>query len=265
MVSSIPSTWHPSTTDTVSTRRALPSEALWIHRPPSVRQLFLAGTLSLSSTFDALETPALRAWQHLRKLEPIIGARARVDANGAAWLDLDVPVPEERLREWAERSMVVEKGWKGLDAVRGMWSDGGEDFAMVYLGLLGEGRVKFVVNFDHVITDGIGARVLVGQWLGLLAEEMGRGTEIDTDCKGNDGLPPVLTECVNSEQITEGKELEAAVERQWEFFVNDCVSFIYPAAILFHIKSRVYSSASSHLRPQISTASKFYLLWPSQT
>ena len=55
-----------------------------------------------------------------------------------------------------------------MDAVRGMWSDGGEDFARVYLGLLGEGRVKFAVKFGHVITDEIAARVLVGRGLGLL-------------------------------------------------------------------------------------------------
>jgi hypothetical protein len=222
--------WHPSPTQpSLSTRRALASEALWIHRPPSIRQLFLSGTLKFSSTpaptLHALQTAACRAWWSLRCENPVLAARARVDADGGAWLVCEeaLALDLQRRREWVARTVVTKAGkWIGWADLRREFVEGGGEFARLYLGASGVGAMGFLFNVDHVVADGIGARILMGRWLQLLAAEV-EDVVVRTGKGQTELLPPPWTDVMNEHQVTEGHEYESTVRRQREFLMSDCV------------------------------------------
>ena len=100
-----------------------------------------------------------------------------------------------------------------------------------------DGRVlRFGVGIgvDHVVADGIGVRILGGEFLRLLAEEM---EYLDTQAAEDvlewkngmcfeyadlDPAPP-WTELLDVDCMVEGNELEAAAQRQCEFWMEYCV------------------------------------------
>ncbi len=253
--------WHTSPTQpTVSRRRALASEALWIHRPRSIRQLFLSGTLKFPKdipppTLSAFRAAAHRAWWRLRCENPILAARTRVDVDGRTWLECEALEDGWRRKEWVERTVVVKEGkWIGWEDLRKEFREGGGEFARLCLGVLGGQSVGFLLNVDHVITDGVGVKILAGMWFQLLASEIGSIAVGTGESKME--LPPPWTDIMNEHQVTEGHEVECAVRRQREFLMSDCVcSLRSDLSASPHQMLLTHSDAFS--RPRTSTASNF--------
>ena len=98
-------------------------------------------------------------------------------------------------------------------------------------------KVDFLLNLDHTATDGIGIRILAGKFLENLARELGRSNDhktsrqkVDLDWKHSDNitdLPSPWMDHLNGDQLMAGRSYEKAVQRQWNFLMQDCVCKVY--------------------------------------
>ena len=200
----------------------------------------------------------------LRCENPILAARARVKANGETWLECEA-LDKHYLKEWVERTVVVEEEKsKGWDDLREEWRNSGEDFARLHICPLEAQSVMFFLNFDHVITDGIGVRILTGRWLQFLAADMVGIIGENTIACWAQTLPPPWTDMMNEYQVTEGHDFEAAARRQWDFLVYDCV-----CALQSHLSANSawipLTSSNVFSRLRTSTAFSFSRNYQEQT
>lgn len=251
-----PQIWH---------RRALAGENLWIQRSQEIRQLFLGASLSFSSPLspEKVREAARNAWCRLAILNSHVMVVPSVpstqDGSGVSperLLEFCVPVDDESddsrrqgpssagMRAWISKTFLCEAASSAplgfddmrlrlIDRIRGQR----ELISVLSHEVVDEShqnctRLDMVLLADHLMTDGIGIRVLLGKYLSLIAEELAissRSTRLKPTSQsslGRQSLAEPWYNLMNEDQMVSGKSYEAAVKTQERFLLSDTVGFI---------------------------------------
>lgn len=167
-------------------RRALANETMWLARPKDSRDLFLYASLALKSPIlrSTLSFAAESAWQQLRYEVPELALNGACQRDGKAYMQYQTPQTQEDVSEWVERTSAFNLGEQCQDfehlrenvlKKRGHDADnmflfthaqvGARNFVLV-------SNVQLMIYVDHQVTDGVGARFLLGRYLLLLASSI---------------------------------------------------------------------------------------------
>ena len=154
--------------------------------------------------------------QYVRKMAPICIIRPPRDGHDA--------------HQWVERTTLFEYGKERLnfqelrDKIsqrRGERGCDSEQAALLIFAGVQDGDdlveiTDFILNVDHQVTDGIGVRILLGQYLHLLANALSRlpiieEEEINWQESGRNLSQPWI-KILNDKQVTSGPDYEEMVE-----------------------------------------------------
>ncbi|RDW66084.1 hypothetical protein BP6252_09719 [Coleophoma cylindrospora] len=224
-----PSSWE---------RRALAGENVWMHTAPEHQQLYLQATLSahLSMQHHIFTAKAKRAWRQLRSEVPELVLTPDYEGdetNGTGVLRYRDAHDELDISRWLDRTFLTSAGPRaragsGHEALRDeivqlkgeVWP--GAYQGCVWVQTAGEAdevkNVEVVLNINHLITDGIGIRILLDRYLALLAEQLNPDHESKDDFLHWDSSAHNLSapwiEFMNENQVTSGPEYEAG-SKNW--------------------------------------------------
>ena len=210
---------------------------MWLFRPKEIRQMFLGGTISLSSPIPRTKflKAITEAWCLLRLKHPEIACSVGREDSGYRYMRYQLPSAEE-LKDWATKTVHIETSesvFQFSDARRGVCQiKDSENCACLYLLLEASkgsydftGRIGFVFNMDHMYTDGIGARILAGQFFQILSGVLASAEkDFDTEefdwSKRESNLSAPYTSLMNEDQKIEGKFYALALDRQRKFLLE---------------------------------------------
>lgn len=197
----VSSAWH---------RATLSTENSWLHQEEKYRQMFLGGSLTVEVpvTLEAFSMAASDAWKGLRNLHPEVAMIARLE-GGKGLLQYFPPRDEDAVNTWVQRTLYLEQGAELESAAMRKsiqdWKRSSIEIpACVLLRCVAPSTVQFVLHADHQITDGVGIRLLLNSYFGLLADALVRktGEPIEKDIKWNDSrislTPPWIGSCMLS-------------------------------------------------------------------
>jgi hypothetical protein len=228
-------------------RRTLAGENLWLLRQKHVRELFLTCDVSLVDAYaqhDILSA-ASAAWIYLRWECPELVLSASVDhgaagghgdGDGGRFVEFHVPEDEEEVENWGRRTLIFGSSPESLafDELRTALCEKKGDAsepAFLYLHALTSDsernvtKLNFLINMDHLVTDGIGIRILLGKFLrlftGFLSHSTVRQERDWARCAEN--LSPAWTLIMNKAQRTSGPDYEEGVSGQVKFLLTDTV------------------------------------------
>lgn len=227
-------------------RRALAGENLWLLRQREARELFLGGDLSLAAdkAHGEIVDASRSAWRALRWECPelvLLGwsreADGDLDGGGERFVEFRIPDGEEDVQRWVQKTLIFSSGSEslGFDQLRTLLCEkklSEPDPAFMYLHTVTSGpeksatRLEFMLNMDHLVTDGIGIRVLLGKFLQLFSDSLGpepKRLEVIDWSKSARNLSPAWAGIMNGAQRTSGPEFEEAVEGQFKFLLSDTV------------------------------------------
>jgi 15-O-acetyltransferase Tri3 len=167
-------------------RRALANEAMWLARPKASRDLFLFTSLVLRSPIlrSTLKFAAESAWQQLRYEVPELALKGACQREGKAYMQYQTPQTQEDVSEWVERTSAFDWGEQRQDfedLLEKILKKRGHNAENVFLfshvqtsagNFVLVNRVQLMIYVDHQVTDGIGARILLGRYLLLLASSI---------------------------------------------------------------------------------------------
>lgn len=222
-------------------RKALSGEWMWIPRPKEQHEIFIWGSFTLGESFisGTLSSAARLAWRHLRFEVPEIGVRANHGQDGKAYMRYIPPQSNEEVDQWVDRTMMLRFGHTQSSfedlRVKTLQMKRDLDFEQAFSCLqcrVEPGRDEFVesadfmLNFDHQITDGIGARILTGRFLSLLASALSKpdamSITIDWEKSANNLSLPWIG-LMNKEQVLSGRDYEDISNSNRDFILNKMV------------------------------------------
>jgi len=149
--------------------------------------------------------------------------------GGATYMRYQTPRDEMEVSEWMQRTILLGqvRGALGFEGLRERFLLKKQDckaepaYLLLYSELESHNdcarRLHVMLNVDHEITDGIGARILFGKYLSLLASYLSADSEdspevIDWE-KSSDNLSQPWLTIMNDKQRLSGPEYEEKV--QW--------------------------------------------------
>jgi hypothetical protein len=209
-------------------RRALGPESPWILKPKKYRQIFVAGDLMLSSsiTYSELTTAVQTAWKSLRLAVPDVAVCAAID-DTATYLQYEPPKDETDIETWLRRTTLIDSGSRRLEmkelrlkmVVHKAGQDSDSSFLLAHSkNELNNSHVtscQILLNVDHRITDGIGARIIFGTYLSLLALSVAEPGNLtwDKDAweRSTVRLSPPWVAVMDSKQVICGPEYQRSV------------------------------------------------------
>lgn len=192
--------------------------------------MFISGALNLNSPLpnQALVAAATNAWRILRVEVPELVEKGKCNEDGKAFMQYQTPTGEE-VEDWIHRTTAFEKGREALD-FEGLREKilrlkktavSAETSSLLLYTELGSDeksvdRIHVMLNVDHEVTDGIGARILFRKYLDLLAKclEVPPGVfedRIDWAVSARNLSSPWIS-IMNKEQVTSGPEYEEQVQ-----------------------------------------------------
>ena len=239
--------WHPSTKNpNLYLRRTLGAETKWARQALSPRQMFLSGRFSLTNPYCNLTLgnfgkAAERAWRRLRLEFPevLLGPSSEQGKDGSLFLELSIPRSDGEAKEWAERSLFLDTCEDGKNAEEEMRQTVIKDPVCLRLNAKVSQQSKvagaeFAFRVDHMTADGVGAYILAACFFRFLAHAVG-GREETFDWEASKGrLRTPWVGMMNTEQRTEGKELEEGVKTLKDLVTEASVS-------IFPTNGRVFS------------------------
>lgn len=168
----------------MSPRPTLPPETLWLRRPPSSRLLSLHGLLTLTlaprPTPPTLAAAARRAWRAVLVACPQIAAEGSCDAQWGGWLRCG---GRAKLRVCFSSPCSCSPS-SSCPSYDGDGDDGDDETAgggvAAELSLRlrdraaeGGATLEFRLRLDHLVTDGIGIRIVAARFFAEFARELG--------------------------------------------------------------------------------------------
>lgn len=251
-------------------RRALAGENLWLQRTGEIRQLFLGANISLSPLpRDTLRTAARNAWSHLATANPHITIRPLLESSrerlgGVPERFVEFHMPTEgrskagsydtssfKLEAWVRGTIFHEPSDSvllGFDDLRRNLMGrvrGQENMASILLHEIADkshpddcSQLETMLFADHLMTDGIGIRILLGSFLSLFAEELaGLGGSVISKPPAElslsiERLAQPWCSLMNHNQVVSGEEFEAAVKAQEKFLLSDIVGHLIGLRVL---------------------------------
>jgi hypothetical protein len=180
------------------TRPLLGIEVVWNIKPRDSRLMTVASTLDLTLPIlvQSLESKLSTAWRHfLTEVPEVMASTLEEEGHQPFLIWGPVPPSQEELDRWiddtAKKSFIFDRVDAQLNAavysrsrtceMRQTLMDKIRDlgpYPNAYLYAVGHANskgvpwvksVQVIISFDHRITDGIGARILFGKFLGYLA------------------------------------------------------------------------------------------------
>lgn len=234
------SCWKQSSEDpSIWQRRTVGTESTWILKPKITRQIYVFCSLVLESAFpkSELSFAVEKAWIRLRLNVPEIVLRSYFEKKPETSLQYQAPESsEEEFQAWADKTLKVELCAKSLDFLElrtrftgssddnltGSSDDNNSASLCVSGQTAADGndsvqKCQIMLCVDHLVTDGIGARIIFGKYLTFLAsalsgslEQAIREADWPRTDPGAQLLPP-WTACMNKEQLLSGPEFEKQV------------------------------------------------------
>ena len=207
---------------------SLGPECLWILKPKEYRQIFITGYLTLNSPIahSAFVTAVETAWTTLRLEVPDVAIRPAI-VDTTTYLQYEPPKDETEVETWLRRTAFFDYGTEilGLKDLREkiISSKAGQDSDSTFLLAYSENdankspvtRCQILLNVDHRITDGIGARIIFGKYLSLLAlslvapHKQAWDEDVWRQSARNLSIPWISM--INSEQVICGPEYQNLV------------------------------------------------------
>lgn len=253
-------------------RQGLGPETKWSKQTPESRQMHVTGVitfkidnLSQSTFFQA----AKKAWLRLRFLHPEIVQKSSGEYNedGSVVMQCEIPQDERVAEDWLLRTfstgidLIVKGDAEAMAAVEQEMRKQSvhTNPIAVRLHVLSENpivtpedcqqrrasgdsskyRAAFCFRADHGLTDGMGAYMIAGKYLKLLAEILGSKQEdkkIDWT-KAIDRVPKPWVQMLNKQQKLKGPDFEAAVIENTEIVMASRKSTwgldIYPTSTYY--------------------------------
>jgi hypothetical protein len=222
-------------------REALAGEWMWIPRPKEQHEIFVSGTLRLeeSVTPYTLSLAARLAWRRLRFEVPELVISAGYGTDGKAYVRYVVPKDDDEVDRWVDRTARIEhrQAELGFEELydRLLQMKGGLDSEQAFLfvhGGVGNGQfedlksVDFILNFDHQITDGIGARILTGHFLSLLASALSSPEALNDATNWEESVKNLSKPWIgmmNEEEVLSGPDYEKTLQSNRKFIFNKMV------------------------------------------
>lgn len=173
-----------SESPTIRRRRPLGNEAMWLTRPKDDRDIFVWASLSFKDPIERspLKSAFESAWKQLRleipELELTTGPNPE---DGSAYMQYRTPRSEEDVNKWVKQtssftSWQEHTRFPRLRKQLIKWKRNNEEKAILFAHAEVEDEnsdlvrnLQLMVYVDHLITDGIGARILLGRYLSHLA------------------------------------------------------------------------------------------------
>ncbi|KAF4610365.1 hypothetical protein G7Y89_g15755 [Cudoniella acicularis] len=191
-----------------------------VSRAKDVHEMFISGSLTLVNPLPAptLRSAAQNAWLSLRFDVPELEVSAVSGQDNRAYMHYQTPKTSDEANAWPERTAMFEHGKESLDSEslrENILLKKGENndpaFLLVYSKLTGDEVVTdfhVMLNLDHQITDGIGARILLGKYLSLLVSSLLKTRVFSSDDWKHSGenLSPPWISILNQDQVTSGPE-----------------------------------------------------------
>jgi hypothetical protein len=165
-------------------RRPLANESMWLARPKDSRDIFVYASLALKSPIilSTLCSAAESAWQHLRYDVPeLVLTTGTYPKDGKAYIQYQSPRTQEEVDQWVERTSTFTVGEQRQDfedmreSILQKRRDHNTDNVFLFShaqvaaeNFIRVSQLQFMIYVDHLISDGIGARILLGRYLLLL-------------------------------------------------------------------------------------------------
>jgi hypothetical protein len=213
--------------------------------------MFISGSLALVSPllYSALASAARHAWRCLCFQIPELMVSAICEKDGT-YMHYQAPKNDRQAHQWVERTVFFEHGNQRLDFKelrenilqrRGQNGGDSEQAILLIYSRVQDGNdstemFDCIINIDHQITDGIGARILLGQYLSILSNSLNGlpgadQIEIDWQESGRNLSPPWIS-IMNKEQVKSGPDYEEMVEWSRDILVEKMV-IPTPSFLLF--------------------------------
>ena len=248
-------------------RPALAGESLWIPRPKDYHEMFIGGSLALSSVVppSALTLAAKFAWRRLRFEVPELVVSAVYGTEENAYMQYQVPSSEEEVNQWIERTTSFECGKQSLafqellENIREKKAGHDSDQVFLFLHPVVKDksdrvkRVDFLLNADHQITDGIGIRILLDQFLALLAESLSSHLAATEELNWQQSVTNLTSPWIglmNEEQLLSGPDYDRAVAANEDILFQKMV--IVPIHTTFQISALSWENRSPSERLSLS-------------
>jgi hypothetical protein len=218
--------WEPSKeSPSIWQRRPLANEVIWLARPKDSRDLFVYASLSFTAPVlrNKLKSASESAWKQVRFDVPELVLTTGTNLKtGDFYMQYQTPQSEEDVDQWIKRTSVFEFGqqrecFSWLRRSISSWKRNHESenamlFSLAYINAENSALVhnlQIMIYVDHLITDGIGARILLGRYLSHLAYSISTSVQFKLNWQENHArLSPPWTCCTNPEQEYFGAKYE---------------------------------------------------------
>ncbi|KAE8453422.1 hypothetical protein EG329_010283 [Mollisiaceae sp. DMI_Dod_QoI] len=230
--------WKPiSHEPLVWQRPALAGECMWIPRPKELRELFVCSSLTLNSPIprETFNARVRQAWRLLRFKVPELGVSTTCGEDGKLYMQYHTPKNQE-VEEWIDRTHYCQSGEykRDFEIVRGtllaIKQGRNSDNSLLLSRAIHEKGAELVkhsqimICVDHQVADGIGARILFGKFLALLASSLGIGpVAAETEIKWEDSYHNLSQPWIcfmNADQILSGSKYEETAANNREVLLN---------------------------------------------
>lgn len=227
---------------------------MWIPRPKELRKIFVCSTLTLNSpishrTFNAR---VKAAWRLLRFKVPELGVGTACGKDGKLFMQYHTPRSQEA-EKWVDQTHYFQSGsdeqdLKGLRKalLAAKQSHHSHDAFLLCRADAKDGagvvrHSQIMICIDHQVADGIGARIIFGQFLTLLASMLETAVDtVDAAIRWNESrsnLSQPWIYCMDEHQVFSGPEYEATAATKRDILLNQMVIHTRPK----HISVMVYS------------------------
>jgi hypothetical protein len=172
---------------------------MWFAKPKNSREIFVSASLALQSPLlpSTLVSASKSAWQQLRYEIPDLVLNGVHQRDGKAYLQYHTSETQDDVSRWVERTTAFDfeehrsdfedLREKAVQKKRGRGADNVFLFSHAEIvggGCLPVSSIQLILYVDHQVTDGIGARILLGRYLLLLASSIITSSN-PPDCKFN--------------------------------------------------------------------------------
>lgn len=252
--------WVPSKDSRQWQRLLLAGEKMWLFRPKEVREIYLGGTVSLCSPrpLTMFLKAVLTSWSLLRLHHPEVACSHWSDDSGYGYMRYEVLSAEE-LNDWALQTVIIEKSGKALEFLEARQElrqrKSPENCAYLHVSpetLEGTSnsvvKIGFMFNMDHMYTDGIGLRILAGNFFQMLSRVLsntqGGLHMLELDLSKPSNLSAPYTSLMNKDQSVMGSTYTMALLRQQKFLFELLVGISFSINLIIVLLLILFSQGT---------------------
>jgi hypothetical protein len=232
-------------------RRALGPESTWMLKTKDYREIFVSGSLILEIpvSISKFTEAAQKAWIDLRFEIPDIAVTTIIGDDEDTYMEYRELEDEAEIRSWLERTAIVEYGSSMLsfqelrDKLMLSKRLNNTDSTYIIIHSTPETEIdnsvrscQLMLNVDHQISDGIGARILFGKFLSVLSKSLGEEPrnflDGQTESRNGNRLSVPWIEVMNDEQVLSGPEYEKLVGANKHYLSKLVIILLYTPTIL---------------------------------